>query len=332
VRTIKNKQRTSGTGTELVKPWRLTFGDTVGIITPASAPKDPMDIDRFVETVERLGFRAKLAPNARRRRGFLAGSDRERAGDLMKMFADREVKAIFCARGGYGAGRLLPRLDYEAIRRHPKILVGFSDITALHCALLEKARMVSFHGPMVNSDLMKADLPDFTLQSFLRTLTQPVASGNICNGYKKRTVTVLRRGIASGRLVGGNLSVLCTTLATPYQPSFKNRILFFEDLDEPPYRYDRMLTQLLNAGLLQQVAGIAVGLNRNCREPGAKATKDYRQSIEDVIEERLSLLKVPVVTGLPFGHVPCNATLPMGIQATLDAERGDLLITEAAVR
>lgn len=332
MRTIKKEKQTSGSGTGLVKPWRLTFGDTVGIVTPASAPKDPTDIDRFVEAVERLGFRPRLAPNARRRRGFLAGSDRERAGDLMKMFADRKVKAIFCARGGYGAGRLLPRLDYDVIRRHPKILVGFSDITALHCALLERARMVSFHGPMVNSDLMKADLPDFTLQTFLRTLTQPSAPGSIRAGYKKKTVTVLRRGIASGRLVGGNLSVLCTTLATPYQPSFKNKILFFEDLDEPPYRYDRMLTHLLNAGLLQQVAGIAVGLNKNCREPGGKATKEYRQSLEDVLEERLSPLKVPVVTGLPFGHVPCNATLPMGVQATLDAERGDLLITEAAVR
>src|SRR5262245_36304490 len=167
----------------------------------------------------------------------------------MRMFVDRHVNAILCVRGGYGTARLLPLLDYRAIRANPKIFIGYSDIISLHCAFLEKSNLTSFHGPMLNSDFIKKDLPDLTLHSFLQTLMQPFAPGSIRQGYKRKTVSILRRGTASGPLLGGNLSVLCATLGTPFQPSFKNKILFFEDLDEVPYRFDRMLTQLLNAGL-----------------------------------------------------------------------------------
>ena len=315
-----------------IKPNHLNYGDTVGIIAPASAPPDPKNVDRSVAALERLGFKTRLAPNARKRWGFLAGTDRERASDLMQMFADRKVKAIICVRGGYGAGRLLPLLDYGTIRANPKILIGYSDITSLHCAFLQKASLVSFHGPMLNSDFIQENLPDFTLQSFLRTLMQAAPPGSISQGYRRKTVSVLRGGVASGLLIGGNISLLCTTLGTPYQPSFENRILFFEDLDEVPYRFDRMLTQLLNAGLLPQVAGIAIGINENCRDPKAKKAKEYRQTLEDVFKDRLLPLKVPVVCGLPFGHIPLNATLPIGVRVTLDAENGDLLVTEPAVR
>jgi muramoyltetrapeptide carboxypeptidase len=314
------------------KPARLTYGDTIGIIAPASAPPDPKNIDRSVAALERLGFKPKLAPNVRRRWGFLAGSDRDRADDLMKMFDDRKVKAIICLRGGYGTARLLPRLDYRAIRANPKIFVGYSDITSLHCAFLAKSNLVSFHGPMLNSDFVKQDLPDFTLQSFLKTLMQPSAPGSIRAGYKKKTITILRRGIVSGPLMGGNITLLCAALGTPWQPSFKNQVLFFEDLDEVPYRFDRMLTQMLNAGLLQQVAGIAIGVNANCHDPKAKHAKEYRQTLEDVFKDRLLPLKVPVVAGLPFGHIPLNATLPIGVRVTLDALKGDLTIDEPAVK
>jgi muramoyltetrapeptide carboxypeptidase len=314
------------------KPDRLNYGDTIGIIAPASPPPNPKNIDRSVAILERLGFKTKLAPNVRRRWGFLAGSDRDRASDLMEMFADRKVKAILCVRGGYGTARLLPRLDYRTIRAHPKIFVGHSDLTSLHCAFLVKSHLVAFHGPMLNSDFIKPAFPDFTLQGFLRTLMQPFSPGSICDGYKKKTVTLLRRGVGSGLLMGGNLTLLCATLGTPYQPSFKNRILFLEDLDEPPYRFDRMLTQLLNAGLLQQVAGIAIGINANCHDPKARHAQEYRQTLADVFKERLLPLKVPVVAGLPFGHIPLNATLPLGVRATLDAVKGDLTIDEPAVQ
>jgi muramoyltetrapeptide carboxypeptidase len=313
-------------------PPRLNCGDTIGVIAPASAPPDPRSIDRSVAVLERLGFRARLAPNVRKRWGFLAGSDRDRASDLMKMFAASRVSAIMCVRGGYGTSRLLPLLDYQAIRAHPKIFIGYSDITSLHCALLAQSNLVSFHGPMLSSDFLKQGCPDFTLQSFLKTLTRPFPPGGIRDGYKPKTVAILRRGMVSGPLIGGNLSLLCAALGTPYQPSFKNCILFFEDLDEAPYRFDRLLTQLLNAGLLQQVAGIAIGINANCYDPKPRNAREYRQTLEDVFRDRLLPLKVPVVTGLPFGHIPLNATLPVGVRVTLDAVKGDLVIAEPAVK
>jgi muramoyltetrapeptide carboxypeptidase len=316
----------------LLKPERLQYGDTIGIVVPASAPPDPADIDRSVALLERLGFKAQVAPNAHKRWGFLAGTDRERASDLMKLFTDRRVKAIMCLRGGYGTARLLPLLDYGTIRANPKVFIGYSDITSLHGALLVKSKLVSFHGPMLSSDLIKKDLPDFTLQCLRKTLMQPFAPCSVLDGYKKKTVKVLRRGVARGPLMGGNLSLLCAALGTPYRPSFKGRILFLEDLDELPYRFDRMLTQLLNAGLLQQVAGIAIGMNQNCNDPKASHAREYRQTLEDVFRERLLPLKVPVVAGLPFGHTPLNATLPVGVRVILDGEKGDLVIAEAAVK
>ncbi len=248
------------------------------------------------------------------------------------MFSDNRVRAIICVRGGYGTARLLPLLDYSIIRANPKIFIGYSDITSLHCAFLVKARLVSFHGPMLNSDFINEKIPECTLSAFLRTLTQAMAPGSICTGYDKKTVEVFKRGRASGELLGGNISILCTTLGTPFQPSFKGKILFFEDLDEVPFRFDRMLTHLLNAGVLQQVAGIAIGINKNCVDPKAKKCKEYRQNLDDVFKERLGPLGVPIVIGLPFGHVPCNVTLPIGVRVTLDANAGDLTIDEAAVR
>ena len=354
-----------------IKPPRLEFGDIIALVSPASATPDPKNIDRSIAALEKLGFKAKLAPNARKRLGFLAGNDRERASDIMRMFADRRVKAIVCIRGGYGSAQLLRLLDYKIIRANPKIFVGYSDITSLHCAFLVKSDLISFHGPMTNSEFIKDDLPKFTLDSFLRTLMNAEPPGSICAGYTKapevprgfglrqssaafppavhfqkrqRTaavqdavaranpIRILRRGKASGQLIGGNITLLCTTLATPFQPSFKSKILFLEDLDEPPYRFDRLLTHLLNAGLLQQVAGVAVGINAGCEDPKAKGAKEYRQTLEDVLRERLLPLKIPVVMNLPFGHVPFNATLPVGARATLDANEGDLVITSAAVR
>ena len=314
-----------------IKPARLKYGDTLGVVAPASAPALAANVELALAAIERLGFKPKPARNLRKRFGFLAGSDKERAQDLVEMFSDRRVQGIVCLRGGYGAARVLPLLDYATIRTNPKVFIGYSDITSLHCALLVKANLATFHGPMLNSDFLKPNLPDFTLQGFLRTVSQPAAAGSICQGYPSRTVRVLSPGIATGRLIGGNLSILCASLATPYQPAFKGAILFFEDIDEEPYRFDRMLTQLLNAGLMQKVAGIAIGINKNCKDPKAAKCSEYRQTTEDVFKERLLPLKIPIVTGLPFGHVRFNATLPVGMRAQLDAKDGDLCIVEAAV-
>jgi len=314
-----------------IKPKRLSPGDLVGLVAPASPPPDPQSVDGCIASLEHLGFRVKLGPHARKRWGYLAGSDRERAHDLMAMFTDPKIQAVVCVRGGYGTARLLPQLDFDTIRQHPKIFVGFSDITTLHCAFLRVANLVSFHGPMPHSHFMKDDLPEFTRAGFERTLMVAAAPGNLCQNYDKKTVTILRRGRARGPLVGGNISLLCTTLGTPYQPNFKRCILLIEDVDEVPYRFDRMLTHLLNAGLLQQVAGVAVGINAHCEDPKAKRCREYRQTLEDVFRDRLYPLKVPVVLGLPFGHCPHVATMPIGVRALLDAEQGDLEILEPAV-
>lgn len=316
----------------VVKPERLQPGDLVGIIAPASAPPDPAAVDRAVAQVERMGFRAKLGRHVRARHGFLAGTDRERAADLMGMFADRRVRGIICLRGGYGTARLLERIDFGVVRQHPKVFAGYSDITSLHCAFMRAANLITFHAPMLNEGLGSESYPAFSTQRFLKLVTDAAAAGSLCEGYAGKTVQVIRRGVAEGRLVGGNLSVLVTTLGTEFQPDFRGRILFLEDVGEHPYRLDRMLTQLLNAGVLTQVAGVAVGINQDCEDPSAATAKEYRQSSADVWRERLRPLGVPVVTGLPFGHQPVNATLPVNARVRLDANRGDLILTEAAVR
>lgn len=316
---------------KFLKPERLCFGDTVGIIAPASPPQDPKAVDRAAAALVRFGFKPKLAKNVRARLGFLAGTDRERAADLMAMFADKKVKAIICLRGGYGVARILDRLDYGVIQRNPKILSGYSDITSLHGALAKNVNLISIHAPMFNGALDDPKVPGFTKQSFFRAVMEARPAGSICDGYAGKTVSILRGGVADGRLIGGNLSLICASLGTPYAPSFKGKILFFEDISEKPYRLDRMLTQLLNAGILQQVAGVAVGVNNDCIDPDAKVAGEYRQTAADVVKERLSSLRVPVVTGLPFGHVDLNAAIPVGAKARLDGKRGDLIITEPAV-
>jgi muramoyltetrapeptide carboxypeptidase len=316
----------------LIKPPRLQSGDTIGVVAPASPPPDPRAIDRATALLRALGFQVKLGTHVRQRRGFLAGTDRERAGDLMKLFADPGVKAILCVRGGHGVTRLLPLLDFGLIRRHPKIFVGYSDLTALHAALQARANLVTFHGPMLNADFLAHHFPPFTCESFFRTLTQPAAPGSLCQGCPDKTVSVLRGGTASGLLTGGNLTMLCALLGTPWQPVLRGKILLLEEINEAPYRVDRMLTQLLNAGLLQTAAGIAIGQNHACEDRIARKRGECRQSLRDVFRDRLLPLRVPVVTGLPFGHVPLNATVPLGVAAVLDGKRGDLVVAESAVR
>ena len=329
----------------LLKPARLEPGQTIGVCSPASPPPDAAAIDRALAVLERLGYRTRLASHARDRHGFLAGSDRDRAGDLMRLFNDRRVDAIFCVRGGYGCTRLLERLDYAAIRAHPKVLLGYSDVTALHCALLKHAGLVSFHGPVLNSDFLREPINEFTMSSLWRTVTRAIPSGGLREAGKPASQptggtapqappapTVIRAGRALGRLVGGNLTLLSVLVGTPWMPTLRGRILFFEDVDEAPYRLDRLLTHLLTAGVLRGVAAIAIGTNVGCDDPKRAQFNEYRQTVEDVLQERLSPLGVPVLMGLPFGHHAGNATLPVGVRAELDTHLGDLRILEAAVR
>ena len=244
-----------------VKPRALRQGDLIGLISPASPIADTSRIDRAVRYLESLGYRVRLGHHVTASYGYLAGTDRDRAADLHTMFADRSVRAIFSIRGGYGTPRLLESLDYRLIRNNPKIFVGYSDITALELAIWRKTGLVTFHGPMAGVDLAGAPDP-FTEEMFW---------GMLCSKKKRGAIALpngplhsLRAGKASGRLLGGNLALVVSMLGTPYQPDFRETILFLEDITEEPYRIDRMLTQLRNAGILRRSAAILTGHFTDC--------------------------------------------------------------------
>lgn len=245
------------------------------------------------------------------------------------MFADPEIRAILCVRGGYGTARILDRLDYKLIRENPKPLVGFSDITSLHCALMNLGGVVSFHGPNILNALTEPGR-DYAVNSLIRTLTLKEPVGDIAEGRMdlKAIMVPIWGGKASGPLIGGNLTVLNTMLGTAYQPTFRGRILFLEDVDEAPYRIDRSLTYLLNLGALDEVAGIVIGVCSNCE---AKKPRPGEQSLIDVLVDRLGGLGVPVLAQAPFGHIRSNATLPVGIRATLNPDERVLSLDEPGV-
>lgn len=320
-----------GFASPLIRPVPLRPGDTVGIVAPASPPRIPEMVDRALAAVERLGYRGRLGRHVRNRHGFLAGSDEERAEDLMRMFLDDEVRAIFCLRGGYGSGRLLHLLDYKCIQNHPKIFVGYSDLTALQVALATRAGLGVFHGPTLDSTFIGQDRQSFSVRRLLQTISNPEPAGSLAGMERGGAVRVLRGGVAQGRLMGGNLAVWCGLIGTGFLPSLEGAVFFFEEVNEAPYRIDRFLTQLVLGRHLDKVAGIAVGHCRGCEPTQDQEECDYQQSLDDVLRDRLLPLGVPVIAGLPFGHASNNATLPFGCMATLDGEGGDLKIDEPAV-
>lgn len=248
------------------------------------------------------------------------------------MFRDPEVSAIFALRGGYGAAQLLDRIDYDLIRSHPKIFIGYSDITALHLAIQRRAALVTFHGPVVLSRFT-----DYTQKYFRRALfdtepigvvTNPAESNPLRPAHTLRTV---RPGSARGRLIGGNLTLISTTMGTPYEIETRSRILFIEDVDEEPYRIDRMLTQLRLAGKLDSAAGIIIGECQDCRPKDYKPSFNSTFTLGEIIDNILGDLKVPVLSGLTIGHTDDQVTLPEGIMATLNAGKQQLIIEEAGV-
>ncbi len=311
-----------------VKPKRLVPGDTVGVIAPASAPAIE-DFDKAIANLESYGFKIKIGKSARNRNGFLAGTDRERLDDLHAAFADKDVKAVWCVRGGYGAGRILPQIDYRLIAKNPKILIGYSDITALHLAISQNTGLVTFHGPVGTSAPV-----DYTKKHALGVLMEPKAPyriepsefnrANASNLYKTE---VIASGKVRGRLTGGNLSLVSALAGTPYGlRDTKGKILFLEDVGEQPYRIDRMLTQVRQSIDMRQLAGIALGIFEDCNPK----TPDT-QSLIDVLRDRLGDLGIPVIYGLSFGHIREQFTLPMGIEAELDTASASMTFLETAV-
>ena len=316
----------------LLRAHALRAGDTVGLITPSTYVSDPDSLALAERTLTYFGLKAKWGKNVRRRDGYLGGSIDERLDDLHAMFRDPEVKAIFALRGGYGGAQLLDRIDYDLIRSHPKILLGYSDITALHLAIHKKTGLVTFHGPVVLSRFS-----GYTQQHFRQALFEANPGGIVANPPDSNalrpahTLRTVRPGRARGRLIGGNLTLISTTMGTPYEIETRDRILFTEDVDEEPYRIDRMLTQLRLAGKLDAAAGIVFGECADCRPKDYKPSFNSTFTLGEVLDRILGDLKIPVLSGLTIGHTDDQLTLPEGVLATLDADKQQLILEEAAV-
>jgi muramoyltetrapeptide carboxypeptidase len=316
--------------TGLRKPPRLRPGDTVGLVKPAGFLADEFELQVVMETVAAMGLVPKAAPHLRTRFGYLAGRDADRAADLNAMYADDDVRAVLAVRGGWGSARILPMLDFDLIRAHPKLLVGFSDITALHMAFAKRAGFTTIHGPNAGSAWGKLSWDSFRQIAFAGaapTYNNPKADEDRLVQRKWRTQTI-RPGKASGRLLGGNLTVLTSLLGTPYLPDFDGAILFLEDVEEAEYRIDRMLTQLALAGVLRRVAGVVFGQCTNCRATG---TAIGGFTLSEVLRQHLQPLGVPVFEGALFGHVDDQFSLPVGVRAEIDATAGSIRMLERAV-
>lgn len=312
------------------KPPRLRPGDTVGLIEPAGFTADAFDLELIVETVRVMGLVPRPAPFLLSRYGYLAGRDQERAGDVNAMFADPEVRAIFAVRGGWGCARVLPYLDFDLIRANPKLLIGFSDITALHLALAARTDCPSIHGPNAASGWGRLSWDSFRSLAFegaTPTYRNPAGSEDRLVQRSGR-IRTFRPGRATGPLLGGNLTVLTALVGTPYLPDFDGAILFLEDTDEAQYRIDRMLTQLALAGILGRVAGVVFGQCTNCT---VETTNLGGFSLSEVLAHHLTPLGVPAFQGALFGHVADQFSIPVGVRGEIDAAAGTIRILEPVV-
>lgn len=306
---------------------KLKFGDTLGLIAPSGAVRQSDAVELAIKETERMGFRVKLGESAGKKYGYLSGSDEIRAKDINAMFYDDEVDAIVCLRGGYGAMRILDKLDYDMIAKHPKIFMGFSDITALHIALLNRCDLVTFHGPMAAANWANKPLDDFSKVSMYRALmnTEPIGELSNPDGYQKQTVNP---GKADGLLVGGNLMLITSSLGTPWEIDTKDRIIFIEEVGERTYCVDRMLTQLRLAGKFDDCTGIVFGDFADC----PIEYPEFGLTLEEIIRDVVAPCGKPVFTGLRCGHCTPKLTLPFGVRCRMDAVQCTLTVLESAVK
>ena len=313
-----------------ILPKALKKGDTIGLTAPGGFIVKE-DLEEAVKSLERLGFKTYYRDNVLFRYGYFAGTDKERAEDLMHMFTCNSVDAIMCVRGGYGSNRVLDLLDFETIRQHPKALIGYSDITSLINAFYQKLSLVGFHGPVAISDFN-----DFTIHSFEKVLMSAKKHYKYSNKREKdkdEDVTfnqyTIVDGQAQGVLVGGNLVMLETLIGTDYEPDFTDKIVFLEEVDEKPYRIDRIITHLMMATNLNKAAGVVLGVFKACVID--EEEKDESFNLRQVLTERFISIGIPCFYGMPFGHVRNKITLPVGIKARMDARKRTLTLIEPAV-
>ena len=311
-----------------ILPRKLKQGSLIGLVTPGGQ----IDEEQLYDTVsklEKLRFRAYYKPSVLDQYGYFAGTDRQRADELMHMFTNKNVDAILCVRGGYGSIRILHLLDYGLIRRNPKPLIGYSDITALLTAIYERTGLVTFHGPVGVSSFN-----GFTVNAFQNVLMR--SQGNYKYSYERENETgdnpeydlyTVSEGKAKGILIGGNLSVLVSMTGSDYEPDFENKIVYLEETDEKIYRIDKMLFQLLYATNLKKAAGIAIGIFNGCDYSEKEPQLTLKQAISDLLKP----LGIPVSYGLPFGHISSKLTLPTGVKAKLNASKNELKLLGKAV-
>lgn len=289
-------------------PAPLSAGARVGLIAPSGPLRDATDLEQAIANARALGWEPVVGAHVLERDGYLAGSDDHRIDDLNQFARDDSIDAIWCLRGGYGAMRLLDRIDYEAFERHPRALIGYSDVTALHAAIGQRANIVTYHGPTA-----RAALTDFTRKSFVEAMTLQDGATMAHRGG----LTPLVGGSATGRLVGGNLALVAALVGTPYAWDLDGAILVLEDVSENVYRIDRMLTQLRLSGALDRVAGLAFGGFTDIPDDASNAERP----LERVLREFAERLGVPAVMNFPIGHTPDHLTLPLGAIADLEADK-----------
>lgn len=315
-----------------IKPKRLKLGDTLGLIAPAGPLTDEL-FEKSVKSMTDLGFKIKMGKYVRERLGFLAGTDAQRAEDFHWAFSDKTVDAVWCFRGGYGGTRVLPLIDFKIVKKNPKIFIGYSDITAYHTAIFQKTGLITFHGPVGTSDYT-----DFTKSNVLNVLMNPTpqyklesAAENIANPSNLFKMEVITAGRCQGKLIGGNLSLLSAMAGTPFGlkgKDLKGKILFMEDIEERPYRVDRMLTQMMQSVDLRACEGIALGVFEGCNPKKDEPS----QSLIECLKDRLGNLGIPVAYGLSFGHIKNQYTLPVGVEGAFDTEGCVITLLESAVQ
>lgn len=310
----------------ILKPPHLRRGDLIGLIAPASPPAAD-NIERGVRYLESLGYRVTVGPNTGRELGYLAGTDEERAHDLNLMLRDRKVRAIFAIRGGYGTPRLLSAIDYRAVRKDPKVIAGYSDITALQLALFRRTGLVTFSGPMAGVEMANGIDP-FTEEWFWRSVTSTAPLGLLKNPPGE-PLWSSGKGSGRGQLLGGNLALLVSLLGTPYSPDYRKAVLVLEDVDEAPHRVDRMFIQLELAGIPGKISALVLGKFTDCVP--ADPSKPHL-TIEQVLEEVRRRVRVPVLANFQYGHIARKLTLPFGVRVAIDARRGVFEVKEPGVR
>jgi muramoyltetrapeptide carboxypeptidase len=310
----------------IIKPQKLRKGSTIGLVAPASTPSTEEKIEKGAAYLERLGYRVKFGENIRKLHGYLAGTDEERAADFNTMASDKDVNAIFTIRGGYGTPRILQMIDYNSLKQNPKIIVGYSDITALQLAIFRKIGLVTFSGPMTGIEMWKGIDP-YTEEHFWQLLTSTKKIGVLKNPNDEPS-KILKHGKTRGQLLGGNLSMIACLMGTPFLPKLRSSILFLEDVEEAPHRVDRMLAQLFNAGILNGLAGLVFGKFTDCTPSNPS---EPHLTVDQIQKEYAEKIKCPVIGNFQYGHIPRMLTVPIGLQAMLDSERNRLEVLESAV-